>query len=164
MRLGSPSNLPVIRQNAPTLNFGSFPLPKGTASDPAVASLNQTQYWNFSVTSQAVKDPARAAAAYTWMKFLTKPEASMAYIKILGGLPVHKSLMNDSWFTSDPALAAFMATLPNSQPLFWVDEKGERKVVLDMADKVLLNHENPIDVFNWGTQQEQQIRDTFFGQ
>ena len=57
MRLGSPSNLPVIRQNAPNLNFGSFTLPIGTASDPTVASLNQGQYWSFNMTSQAAKKP-----------------------------------------------------------------------------------------------------------
>ena len=91
-----------------------------------------------------------------------KPDASMAYIKVLGGVPVHKSLVSDPWFHSDPALAAFMATLSNSQPLFWVSEDQERQVVLDMADKVFLNYENPVDVFTWGTQQEQQIRDTFF--
>jgi multiple sugar transport system substrate-binding protein len=164
MRLGSPGNLPVIRQNAPDLKFGSFPLPKGTATDPAAASQNQTQYWSFNVTSQAVKDPARAAAAYKFMKFLTKPEVSMAYIKILGGLPVHKSLLKDPWFSSDPELAAFMSTLENSQPLFWVDEKGERQLAMDMSDKVMTNHEDPMDVFKWGTDQEQQIRDTFFSQ
>jgi len=164
MRLGSPGNLPVVRQNAPDLNFGSFPLPKGTASDPAVAGQNQTQYWSFNMTSQVTKDPARAAAALKFMKFLTKPEASMAYIKIIGGLPVHKSLLNDPFFTTDPELAGFMSTLPNSNPLFWVDEKGERQVVLDMADKVMLNNEDPKSVFEWGTQQEQQIRDTFFNE
>jgi multiple sugar transport system substrate-binding protein len=164
MRLGSPGNLPVIRQNAPDLKFGSFPLPKGTASDAAVASQNQTQYWSFNVTSQAVKDPERAAAAYKFMKFLTKPDVSMAYIKILGGLPVHKSLLADSWFASDPELAAFMSTLTKSQPLFWVDEKGERQLVMDMADKVLVNHEDPKAVFTWGAEQEQQIRDTFFSE
>jgi multiple sugar transport system substrate-binding protein len=164
MRLGSPSNLPVIRQNAPTLNFGSFPLPAGKASDPAIAGINQTQYWSFNVTTKAVKDPARAAAAYKFMKFLTKPETEMIYIKIVGGLPVHKSLVDDPWFKSDPAMAAFLTTLPNSKPLFWVDEKGERQLVLDMSDKVILNHEDPKTVFEWGTKQEQKIRDEFFSQ
>jgi multiple sugar transport system substrate-binding protein len=164
MRLGSPSNLPVIRQNAPDLNFGSFPLPKGKSSDPAVANQNQTQYWSYNMTSKAAQDPAKKEAALKFLKFLTKPEASMAYIKIAGGLPVHKSLLNDPWFTSDPELAAFMSTLPNSVPLFWVDEKGERQLVLDMADKVMLNHEDPKTVFDWGTKQEQDIRDTYFSQ
>lgn len=162
MRLGSPGNLPVIRQNAPDLKFGAFPLPKGSATDPTAAALNQTQYWSFNVTSKAVQDPDRAQAAYKFLKFLTKPEVEMAYIKIVGGLPVHKSLMNDPWFTSDPDLAAFMSQLPNSVPLFWVDEKGERQVSMDMADKVILNSEDPVSVFDWGTQQEQQIRDNFF--
>jgi len=162
MRLGSPGNLPVIRKNAPDLNFGSFPLPKGKASDPAVANLNQSQYWSFNMTSKAAQDPAKKAAALKFMKFLTKPETEMTYIKAIGGLPVHKSLVNDPWFTSDPELAAFMSTLPNSHPLFWVDEKGERQVALDMADKVMLNKENPKAVFDWGTIQEQNIRDEYF--
>lgn len=163
MRLGSPGNLPVIRANAPDLNFDSFPLPKGTASDPDVAMTNQSQYWSFNMTIKATMDPAREAAALKFMKFLTKPEASMAYIQNGGGgLPVHKSLLDDSYFTTDPQLAAFMDTLPYSTPLFWVDEKGERQIVITMADKVLLNNEDVSKVFDWGTQEEQNIRDEFF--
>jgi hypothetical protein len=70
--------------------------------------------------------------------------------------------VKDPWFTSDPALAAFMNTLPISNPLFWVDEKGERQLALDMSDKVVLNHEDPKAVFDWGTGQEQKIRDEYF--
>jgi ABC-type glycerol-3-phosphate transport system substrate-binding protein len=77
-------------------------------------------------------------------------------------LPVHKSLLDDPLFKQDPQMAAFLATLPNANPLFWVDEKGERQAVIDMADKVLLNNEDPKTVFEWGTKQEQAIRDEFF--
>ncbi len=162
MRLGSPGNLPVIRQNAPDLKFDSFPLPKGTAADPDTASLNQTQYWSFNVTAKAAKDPARMQAALKFMKFLTRPEVSMEYIKIVGGLPAHKSLIDDPFFKSDPQMKAFLDTLPRSVPLFWVDEKAERQLVLDMADKVLLNNEDVKTVFDWGTKQEQTVRDEFF--
>ncbi|MBN1304700.1 MAG: extracellular solute-binding protein, partial [Anaerolineales bacterium] len=88
MRLGSPGNLPVIRNTNPDLNFGSFPLPIGTASDPDMAKANQTQYWSMNVTTKAVQDPARAEAAYTFMKFLLRPEVGLEMIKAgFGGLP-----------------------------------------------------------------------------
>jgi multiple sugar transport system substrate-binding protein len=165
MRLGSPGNLPVIRTNAPDLNFDSFPLPMGTASDPDVAKANQSQYWSFNMTIKATMDPAREAAALKFMKFLTKPEVSMAYIKNGGGgLPVHKSLLADPYFTTDAQLKAFMDTLPYSTPLFWVDEKGERQIVINMADKVLLNNEDVKAVFDTGTAEEQAIRDEFFSE
>lgn len=164
MRLGSPGNLPVIRSNAPDLNFDSFPLPKGTASDEATALQNQTQYWSYNMTAKAAADPAIYEAALKFMKFLTTEEASMAYIKIAGGLPVLKSTVDDPFFTEDPQLKAFMDTLEYSVPLFWVDEKGERDTVLNMADKVLLNNEDITEVFKWGTEQEQAIRDEFFSE
>jgi multiple sugar transport system substrate-binding protein len=165
MRLGSPGNLPVIRANAPTLNFGSFPLPKGTASDPNVANRNQTQYWSFNMTAKAAADPARLAASLKFMKFLTKPEVAMVYIKNgAGGLPAHKSLLTDPYFATDAELKAFMDALPFSIPLFWVDEKGERQIVIEAADKILLNNEDYQAVFDALTKQEQEIRDTFFSQ
>ncbi len=165
MRTGSPGNIPVIKQNAPDLNWGAFPLPKGKASDPALANFNQAQYWSFNVTTKAVQDPQRAEAAYKFMKFLENPEAIKAYISGgVGGLPPLKSLMDDPMFKDNTDLAPWLATLPNSIPLNWVDEKGERQTSLDMGDKVLLNGENPDTVFDWGTEQEQQLRDQFFTQ
>lgn len=164
MRLGSPGNLPVIRANAPDLNFDSFPLPSGTSSDPEIAQTNQTQYWSYNMTAKAAADPATYEAALKFMKFLATPEASMAYIKIAGGLPVHEANLADPFFTEDPQLKAFMDTLPYSIPLFWVDEKGERQTILTMADKVLLNNEDIKEVFDWGTLEEQRIRDEFFSE
>ena len=163
MRLGSPGNLPVARSTNPDLNFGSFPLPVGNADDPELANFNQTQYWSINVTTKAVQDPARAEAAYTFMKFIERPEVALAMIKAgYGGLPAHRSLMNDPYFQEDPEMAAFMATLDYSHPLSWVDEKGERDISMEMGDRVILNGEDPAEVFEWGTEQEQTLRDEFF--
>jgi len=164
MRLGSPGNVPVIKESAPDLNWGAFPLPPGTASDPALANRNQSQYWSMNVTSKGVQDPARAEAAYKFMKFLTKPEVVKAYIEIVGGLPPLHALMTDPYFTENEDMAAWMATLEDSIPIPWVDEKGERQVSLDMGDKVLLNGEDPAEVLTWGTEQTQVIRTEFFEQ
>ena len=163
MRLGSPGNLPVIRATNPELNFDAFPLPKGTSSDPNIASLNQSQYWSINVTTKAVQDPKRAEAAYKFMRFLMRPEVALEMIKAgFGGLPAHKALLDDPYFTADPQLAAFLATLPYAQPLSWVDEKGERDISVEMGDRVILNGEDPYEVFEWGTKQEQLLRDEFF--
>lgn len=163
MRLGSPGNLPVIRETNPDLNFGSFPFPKGLADDPNIANLNQSQYWSMNLTSKAVKDPKRAEAAYKFMRFIMRPEVALEMIKAgYGGLPAHKALMDDPYFTEDAELAAFMVSLPYSDPLFWVDEMGERNISMEMGDRVILNGEDPFEVFDWGTIQEQNLRDEFF--
>ena len=163
MRLGSPGNLPAARETNPDLNFGSFPLPAGSADDVEMANFNQTQYWSINVTSKAVEDEARAQAAYTFMKFIMQPEVSMIFIEEgRGGLPAHKALLDDPYFQEDPELAAFMETLPYSHPLSWVDEKGERNISMEMGDRVILNGEDPYEVFDWGTEQEQILRDEFF--
>lgn len=163
MRLGSPGNLPVIRATNPDLNFDAFPLPKGLASDPDIANMNQTQYWSMNLTSKAVLDPKRAEAAYTFMRFIMRPEVALAMIKGgYGGLPAHKALLDDPYFAEDPKLAAFMETLPFADPLFWVDEMGERNISMEMGDRVILNNEDPFEVFDWGTEQEQKLRDEFF--
>ncbi len=164
MRTGSPGNVPVIKENAPDLNWGAFPLPPGTASDPALANRNQSQYWSFNITSKGVQDPARAEAAYKFMEFLTRPEVVKAYIEIVGGLPPLKELMDDPYFKDNADMAAWMATLEYAIPFPWVDEKGERQVSLDMGDKVLLNGEDPAEVLTWGTEQTQILRDEFFGE
>jgi multiple sugar transport system substrate-binding protein len=164
MRLGSPGNVPVIKENAPDLKWGAFPLPPGTASDPKLANRNQSQYWSMNVTSKGVQDPKRAEAAFKFMKFLTKPEVIKAYIEIVGGLPPLKVLMDDPMFTGNPDIQAWLATLPDSVPIPWVDEKGERQVSLDMGDKVLLNGEDSAEVLTWGTDETQKLRDEFYGQ
>lgn len=162
MRTGSPGNIPVIESNAPDLNFGLFPLPAGTAEDPALALSNQAQYWSFNLTTKAASDPVKAEAAYKFFEFIQKPEVVMEYIKILGGLPPLRELSDDPYFTENEDLAAFLATIDYSAPLSWVDELGERQVSIDAIEKVLLNGEDPAEAFEWVTAESQKIRDDFF--
>lgn len=162
MRTGSPGNIPVIRNNAPDLNFGLFPLPAGSAEDPNVALSNQAQYWSFNMTTKAAADPAKAEAAYKFFEFIQKPEVVKAYIEILGGLPPLRELGDDPMFTENPDLEAFLATIDYSAPLSWVDELGERQVSIDAIEKVLLNGEDPAESFEWVTTESQKLRDGFF--
>jgi multiple sugar transport system substrate-binding protein len=135
----------------------------GSAEDPAVANFNQSQYWSFNVTSKAVKDPARADAAYKFMEFIMRPEVAFEWIKAgEGNLPAHRELLDDPYFTENPDYDAFMETILDSGTLFWVDEKGERSISVEMSDRVLLAGESYKDAFAWGTEAEQAIRDEFF--
>lgn len=152
----------LIRANNPDLNYGIARWPAGPAEDEMAANYNVAQYWNFSMTSKAAQDPAKAEASAKFIKFMMDPEAIKAYTAINGGLPPLKSLLTDPVYADDPLLQAFLEAMPYARAIPWVDEKAERQLALDMADRVLLNNEDPREVLDWGTAEEQRIRDEFY--
>ena len=162
MIIAGPQVLGQIRSEAPDLNFGTAPMVTGPTADEAAAKSNVAQYWNFSITEKGAKDPAKYNAAARFLGYLVSEEAVKNYTKITGALPPLKSLMNDPMYTEDQYLKAFIATLPFSKALFWVDEKAERQLSIDMADKVMLNDEDPNEVLDWGAIEEQKLLDKYF--
>lgn len=162
MIIAGPQVIGQIKSQAPNLNYGTAPLPTGPAKDPAVANHNIAQYWTFATTSKAAKDPAKYEAAGKFLKYLISEEAVKSYSPTIGALPPIKSLQNDPLYTQDPYLKSFIAGLPYSEALFWVDEQGERQVAIDMGNKVLVNGEDPNTVLDWGAGEEQKLLDTYY--
>ena len=157
-----PQIIGTIRSEAPDLNYGTAPLVSGPAEDPAQANYNVAQYWNYSITSKCAQDPAKFAAAVKFMDFLMTEEAVKHYTEVTGALPPLKSLFDDPQYTEDPYLKAFIDTLGNSKAIFWVDEKAERQLAMDMADRVVLEGLTPREALDWGTVEEQKLRDAYF--
>lgn len=163
MILAGPQVIGQIRTQAPDLNYGTAPMVTGTAENEEDAKFNVAQYWNFSITSKASQDEDVYEASGKFLKFLTTEEAVKTYTEITGALPPLKSLMDDPAYTEDEYLSAFIATLPYSQALFWVDEKAERQISMDMADRVMLAGEDPREVLDWGALEQQKLLDEYFG-
>jgi multiple sugar transport system substrate-binding protein len=162
MIIAGPQVLGQIRSEAPDLNFGTAPMVTGPAADEAMAKSNVAQYWNFSISSKAEQNPAVYAAAGKFIQYLITEEAVKTYTAITGALPPLKSLMEDPMYTEDEYLKAFIATLPFSKSLFWVDEKGERQISIDMADKIFLAGEDSAAVLDWGAEEQQKLLDLYF--
>jgi multiple sugar transport system substrate-binding protein len=162
MIIAGPQVLGQIRAEAPDLNFGTARMVKGPASDEDAANFNVAQYWNFSITSKASNDPDKYDAAARFLRYLTTEEAVKSYTQVTGALPPLKSLMNDPMYTDDEYLKAFIETLPYSQAFFWVDEKAERQLSMDMADRIMLSGDDPREVLDWGAVEEQKLLDAYF--
>jgi multiple sugar transport system substrate-binding protein len=162
MNLGAPSWISRIATNNPDLNYGMAPYICGPADDPELACRNLGQYWNFSMTTKAAKDPAKAEAAAKFLKFLGSAEGVKAYTDVKTGIPPRKDMLADPAYAEDPDLQAFLATIEYAKAIPWVDELGERDISMQMLDKVFLNGEDPREVLDWGAEKTNELREEFF--
>ncbi len=162
MNWGSPSWISRLATNAPDLNYGMAPYVCGPAEDQELACRNIGQYWNYSLTTKAAKDPVKAEAAARFLKFLGSAEGIKAYIDVNKGIPPRKDMQADPVYAEDPGLQPFLATIEHAKAIPWVDELGERDISMQMGDKIFLNNEDPRAVLDWGVEKTNQLRDEFF--
>ena len=163
MNWGSPSWISRIETNNPDLNYGIAPYICGPADDPELGCRNLGQYWSYSMTTKAEKDPATADAAARFLEYLGSVEGVKAYTDIKTGLPPRKDMLSDPTYANDPNLVPFLATIENAVAIPWVDELGERDISLQMLDKVFLAGEDPREVLDWGAEKSNELREEFFG-
>jgi multiple sugar transport system substrate-binding protein len=162
MNWGAPSWISRIETNAPDLNYGIAPYVCGPADDPALACRNLGQYWNYSMTTKAAADPAKAEASARFLEFLGSAEGIKAYTDVKAGLPPRKDMLSDPAYAEDPNLKPFLETIQYAKAIPWVDELGERDISLQMLDKIFLAGDDPREVLDWGTEQENKLRQDFF--
>ena len=162
MNLGAPSWISRIETNNPDLNYGIAPYICGPADDPTLACRNLGQYWSYSLTTKAAKDPAVADASARFIEFLGSPEGVKAYTDVKSGLPPRVDMLDDPAYADDPNLIPFLATIEYAKAIPWVDELGERDISLQMLDRIFLNGEDPREVLDWGAEQNNALRQEFF--
>jgi multiple sugar transport system substrate-binding protein len=162
MNMGSPGWFARIKANNPKLNYGVAPYVCGPAKDKALACRNMAQFWSYSMTTKAAKDPAKRAAATKWMQFLTSPKGYDLYLDVRGGLPPLKSMLKEPKYANNELYQPFIATIEYGKAIPWVDELAERDISIQMGERVALKGEKPSDVLKWGEEQNNKLRDAFF--
>ena len=134
MVITAPFLIGQIAKEAPTLQYGIVPVPKGTTSA------------TYAVTDSVVmfKNSKVKPAAYQWLQFLFSKPARVEFNKNEGFLPTTKAAAADPLFTENKRLNIFVNLLPTAQfaPTVtgWEDTA---KAVTDALQSVYLGNATP---------------------
>lgn len=143
---------------APGLNWAVAPMPAGPAG-----SFTTGSSWPLAITAKAQTDAAKNDAAIKFVNFMATAEAQGIYTDTTGELPARLDMVDLPKYTENPDLKAFIAQLPQTTGVFWVDELAERQCAVDMYDSVVVGGTDPMEALNTGTACDQALRDAFFG-
>ena len=151
-RLGS------IAKNAPDLNFGVAELPTGNDVQSTYGS-----YWTHGITRQANEDEAKFEASVKFLQFVTRPESGLYWAQTVGELPAQLAAAADEDLLADPKLGAFAAGLPYANSTAFIDEKGQRQVIVDAYDEIRFDPSADVcAILDKYAAVEQDILDTFW--
>ena len=118
---------------------------------------NFSSYWVNGVTSKA-KD-AKRDAAIKFLKFVTTPEAMELWLHAVGELPARVAVAAKESNRKDPKYGPFIRGLDYAHATDFVDELAQRKVVIDLFDRITLQKVSPTDAVRTAAEEEQKILD-----
>jgi multiple sugar transport system substrate-binding protein len=121
---------------------------------------NFASYWVNGITPKATGPKKDAAVKF--LKFITTPEAMELWLEKVGELPARKAVAEKDAIRSNPKYGAFIRGLAYAHATFFVDETGQRKVMLDAVDRVALKGQSPKDSLKEAAAAEQKLLDAFY--
>ena len=146
-----------------SFRLGAFDAQKdleyGVAELPAYNGKrsNFSSYWVNGITSKA-KD-AKRDAAVKFLKFVTTPEAMELWLHTVGELPARVSVAAKESNRNDPKYGPFIRGLEYAHATDFVDELAQRKVMIDIFDRITLQQASPADAVHTAAGEEQKILD-----
>jgi multiple sugar transport system substrate-binding protein len=141
---------------------GQQGLDYGVAELPSHAGVrsNFASYWVNGITPKATG--AKKDAAVKFLKFITTPEAMELWLEKVGELPARKAVAERDQVKNHPKYGAFIRGLAYSQATFFVNETGQRKVFLDMVDRIAIAKAAPKDAVHEAAVEEQKLLDAYY--
>ena len=150
---------------------GSFRLAAFDAQaglDYAVAELpaqqgkrsNFASYWANGITPKATG--AKRDAAVKFLKFITTPAAMELWVEKVGELPARKAMAERDAIRNHPKYGAFVRGLGYAQATFFVNETAQRKLFMDMTDRIVLKGQPVPESVAQAAAEEQKLLDAFF--
>jgi len=141
--------------NQKGLEYGVTELPSRSGIKSNFAS-----YWVNGITTKATG--AKLEASVKFLKFLTTPDAMELWMNTVGELPARKSVAEKDANRNHPKYGPFIRGLGYSQATDFVNESAQRKVYMDMIDKVALQHVATKDAVAQAAAEEQKLLDAFY--
>ena len=150
---------------------GSFRLAAFDAQaglDYAVAELpayqgkrsNFASYWANGITPKATG--AKRDAAVKFLKFITTPAAMELWLEKVGELPARKAMAERDAIRNHPKYGAFVRGLGYAEATFFVNETAQRKLFMDMTDRIVLKGQPVPESVAQAAAEEQKLLDAFF--
>ena len=122
---------------------------------------NFGSFWMNGITPNAHEDPAKLEASAKFLKFVTTPAAMKLWLDTVGELPARKEMISDPNLTDDPVFEPFIASLAYAEATPFVDESGQRAVIVDAMNRVLLEGADPAESWAQAVEEDQAIWDSF---
>ncbi|MDQ3397431.1 MAG: extracellular solute-binding protein, partial [Deinococcota bacterium] len=144
-------------QEEAQVNWAVAELPVDAATG---TQSNFGSYWAHGITRNATGEKLEAAARF--VQFITSEEAMRYWLTQVGEIPARTALAAAPEYAEDPIYGPFIASLPYAHSTFFVDEAGQRQVMLDAVNRVLLEGMDPQASLAVAAQEEQAMLDAFW--
>ena len=121
---------------------------------------NYGSYWVNGITAQAQGEKLKAAAKF--LAFVTTNDAMQLWLKVTGELPARVAAANTDENLKDPVYGPFVMGLKEAVATEFVDESGQRQLMMDAQNRVLLEKQDPAASLKQAAEAEQKILDAFY--
>lgn len=138
------------------LKWGVAELPAG----PDGTQSNYSSYWVNAVTSKATGE--KLEAAHKFLAYLTSDEAMQIWLDTVGELPAKPSAALTDANKANPVFGPFIAGLSYAKTTLFVNESGQRQVLMDAMQRMLLQDQSAEDSIAVAAEAEQKVLDGFY--
>ena len=145
----------TLQNDAPDLNYAVAPLPGN------VEQSTNASFWTNGITAKV--EGEKLDAAVKFLQFLTSDEVMERWLDEIGELPAKEAVAMQDKYVNDEIYGPFIESLPYANAHFFVDETKERELVIDAANKVLMEGADPEDAFNELVESTQALYDEYWG-
>ncbi|QGH33795.1 extracellular solute-binding protein [Gracilibacillus salitolerans] len=144
----------TLKSDAPDLNYGIAPLPGKDQQS------TNSSFWTNGITAGVEGEKLEAATKF--LKFLTSDEVMEKWLDATGELPAKEAVAMQDKYVNDEIYGPFIESLPFANAHFFVDETKERDLVIDAANRVLMEGVDPEDAFNELVESTQELYDEYW--
>ena len=121
---------------------------------------NFASYWVNGITPKA--SGAKKEAAAKFLRFITTPAAMELWLEKVGELPARKAVAERDATRTHPKYGAFIRGLAYAEATFFVNETAQRKLFIDMVDRVAIKGQPAAESVTQAAAEEQKLLDAFF--
>ncbi len=149
-----------------SFRLGAFDSQKGleygVAELPAFNGVrhNFSSYWVNGIASKT--QGAKRDAAVKFLQFITSPAAMELWLHKVGELPARVAVADRPENRDDPKYGPFIRGLAYAHATDFVDELGQRKVMIDLFDRINLQKTPAADALHQAAGDEQKILDGYY--
>lgn len=132
----------------------------GVAELPTYKGIksNYASYWTHGIV--AGTSAKKLEASIKFLKFITSAETQELWLKRVGELPANPALSEK--YKADPVYSPFLKGLAYAKASAFVDEAGQRNIMVDVVDQVILKKVDPAVALKNAAAAEQKLIDTFW--
>jgi multiple sugar transport system substrate-binding protein len=132
----------------------------GVAELPSYNGLksNFASFWTHAIAAGV--QGKKLEASMKFLKFLTSPEVQDIWLQKVGELPATPSLSDK--YKTDPVISVFLKGLAYAHATSYVDEAGQRTILVDAVDEVNLKGSSPAAVIKAAAEKEQKLITDFW--